>query len=60
MTWFGRGETEQLRRDLEQERLARLGAVAEIERLRAALDAVPVGIVLADEQGKQLLRTRAA
>ncbi len=60
MSWFARGEIEQLRRDLEQERLARLAAVAEIERLRAGLDAVPVGIVLADQQGKQLLRTQAA
>ena len=60
MNWFARGETEQLRRDLEEERVARLAAEAESERLRAGLDAVPAGIVLADEHGKKLLRTRAA
>ncbi|HAN34388.1 MAG: ATP-binding protein [Ilumatobacteraceae bacterium] len=60
MSWFARGEVEQLRRDLDHERVARGAIEAEIERLHAGFDAVPVGIVLADERGKQLVRNRAA
>ena len=60
MSWFARGEVEQLRRDLDHERVARGAIEAEIERLHAGFDAVPVGIVLADERGKQLVRSRAA
>ena len=56
MSWFARGEVEQLRRDLAQKQSAIIVVEAEVERLRAGLDAVPAGIVLADEQGRQLLR----
>ena len=60
MSLFARGELEQLRRDLAQvDALARASA-AEVERLRAGLDAVPAGIVLADEHGHQLLRNHVA
>ncbi len=60
MSLFARGELEQLRRDLAQSQSSGRAAAAEVERLRAGLDAVPAGIVLADEQGSQLLRNHVA
>lgn len=60
MSWIFRRETARLRRELELERAARLATEARMERLRAGLDAVPAGIVLADERGKPVLRNRAA
>ena len=60
MSWFARGEIEQLRRELEVERSLRAAAEATSERLRAGLDAVPAGIVLADHRGVTVLRNRAA
>ncbi|MEQ1701956.1 MAG: ATP-binding protein [Ilumatobacteraceae bacterium] len=59
MSWITRNDLDRLRRDVEQQQEALRVAKAEIERLRAALDAVPAGIVLADHDGKQVLRTRA-
>ena len=58
MSWIARDDLDRLRRDVEHQQEALRVAKAEIERLRAALDAVPAGIVLADQQGKQVLRTR--
>ena len=60
MSWIARGEIEQLRRDAARDQGARVAADAEVQRLRAGLDAVPTGIVLADEQGRQLLRNHVA
>ncbi|MGB8858829.1 MAG: ATP-binding protein [Ilumatobacteraceae bacterium] len=60
MSWFARGDSERLRGELEQERNLRLSAESEIEHLRAGLDAVPAGIVLADENARQFLRNKAA
>lgn len=60
MSLFARGELEQLRRDVAQAQSVGQAAAAEVERLRAGLDAVPAGIVLADEQGRQLLRNHVA
>jgi two-component system sensor histidine kinase SenX3 len=60
VSWFARGELEQLRRDLAQAQASGAAARSEVERLRAGLDAVPAGIVLADENGKQLLRNQFA
>jgi two-component system sensor histidine kinase SenX3 len=57
---FARGELEQLRRELAQAQSSGRSAEAEVERLRAGLDAVPAGIVLADEKGRQLLRNHVA
>jgi len=60
VTLFARGELEQLRRDLAQAQSSTRATEAEVERLRAGLDAVPAGIVLADEKGRQLLRNHVA
>jgi len=57
---FARGELEQLRRDLAQAESSSRAAAAVVERLRAGLDAVPAGIVLADEHGRLLLRNDVA
>ncbi len=60
MSLFARGEVDQLRRDLAEARSTGRAAEAEVQRLRAGLDAVPAGIVLADEHGRQLLRNHVA
>jgi two-component system sensor histidine kinase SenX3 len=57
---FLRGDTDRLERDLDLERSRRHAAEHEVARLSAGLDAVPTGIVLADGQGKVVLRNRAA
>ena len=60
MSFFARNELAQMRRDLAQSQSSSQATQAEVERLRAGLDAVPSGIVLADEQGRQLLRNHVA
>ncbi len=60
MSLFARGELAQLRRDLAQAQSVGQAAHAEVERLRAGLDAVPAGIVLADEHGRQVLRNHVS
>ncbi len=60
MSWFARGEVDELRRALAQEQAARRDSDAEIDRLRSAFDAVPAGLILADAQGRPVLRSRAA
>ena len=60
MSFFARGELRDLQRELALARSAGRAAEAEVERLRSGLDAVPAGIVLADETGQQLLRNHVA
>ncbi len=60
MSWFARGEIEQLRRDLEAERSLRTVAESTSERLRAGLDAVPAGHRAGRPCGVTVLRNRAA
>ncbi len=59
MSWIARDDLDRLRRDVEQQHVALAVAMAEIERLRSALDAVPAGIIVSDDQGREVLRTRA-
>jgi two-component system sensor histidine kinase SenX3 len=58
VSWFSRGDSDQLRRLLHLEQQRREAADAEIHRLRAGLEAVPVGLVITDEQGKVVVRTK--
>ena len=60
MSLFLRGDTERLQREVEQERSQRIAVEREVARLSSGLDAVPTGIVLADGNGKVVLRNRAA
>ncbi|HTH05602.1 MAG TPA: ATP-binding protein [Ilumatobacteraceae bacterium] len=60
MSLFGRREQEALRAE-GQRLLDRAGAAeAEAARLRASLDAVPAGIVVADERGEVVFRNPGA
>ncbi|MEI7548480.1 MAG: histidine kinase dimerization/phospho-acceptor domain-containing protein, partial [Actinomycetota bacterium] len=60
MKQFLRGDSDRLQRELHEERTLRAAAAREVGRLTTALDAVPTGIILADVQGKVVLRNRAA
>lgn len=55
-----RAEGARLRQELRGAQRALDEATAKAARLRAALDAVPVGIVVTDEHGRTLMRNRAA
>lgn len=55
-----RADGARLRQELRGAQRALEDANAKASRLRAALDAVPVGIVVADEHGRTLMRNRAA
>ncbi len=60
MSRFSRGDDGRLRQELDDAFAERDAALAEVERMRSALDAVPVGIVLSDRAGAVVLRNRAA
>jgi two-component system sensor histidine kinase SenX3 len=55
-----RAEAEALGRELREEKSRREAAEAESARLRAGLHSVPAGIVLADKDGRVVLRNPAA
>jgi two-component system sensor histidine kinase SenX3 len=57
---FRRSDDGRAREELADARTATESATAEAQRLRSALDAVPVGIVLAGRDGRVLIRNRAA
>jgi two-component system, OmpR family, sensor histidine kinase SenX3 len=58
VSWITRDTLDRLRRDLQQQQETQRVADAEIERLRSALDAVPAGIIVADQHGQLVLRSR--
>lgn len=60
MSWFGRRVTDSSTAELADERARREHAERQVARLRAVLDAVPVGLVIADPNGTVVLRTKAA
>ena len=60
MSRFTRSDDGRLRQELDDAITAQQAAVAEADRLRSALDAVPVGIVLVDASGSVVLRNHAA
>ena len=55
-----RDEHERLRRELADERERRLDCERRVATLEAVLEAVPVGLVLADRTGRPIVRTPAA
>jgi two-component system sensor histidine kinase SenX3 len=57
---FSRNDDSRLRQELAEAQRAQLESSAEGDRLRAALDAVPVGIVIEDGRGEIVLRNKAA
>lgn len=57
---FFRSDTERIRREVDDERSLRTQAERETARLAAALDAVPIGLVLVDESGRTVVRNQAA
>jgi two-component system sensor histidine kinase SenX3 len=57
---FSRNDDGRLRQDLDDAVRASDAALAEAQRLRSALDAVPVGIIIADRVGDPVVRNRAA
>ena len=60
MSRFGRADDSRLRAELESTQRELAVANAEVERLRAALGAVPMGIVVVDARGRELMRNGAA
>ena len=60
MSRFRRPPDDGTARDLSETRTKRAGAEAEVQRLRRALDALPVGVVLADDRGVLQVRNEAA
>jgi len=60
VTLFARADDTKRRTELAAAELAARTARAEADRLRAALDVAPLGIVIADEQGRVVLRNAAA
>ena len=60
MSRFGRADDARLRAELEAEQRERAVARAEGDRMRAALEAVPMGIVVVDRAGTELMRNGAA
>lgn len=60
MSIFSRGDDARLRGEAEALERARDAALAEAASLRAAIDAIPTGVVLLDPSGKVLLRNSAA
>lgn len=60
MSRFGRSDDTRLRADLEATERARADAAAAAERLRAALETVPMGIVVVDPRGNEVLRNSGA
>ncbi|MFM7685217.1 MAG: sensor histidine kinase [Actinomycetota bacterium] len=60
MSIFSRGDDARLRGEVVALERARDAALAEAESLSAAIDAVPMGVVLVDSTGVVLLRNRAA
>jgi two-component system sensor histidine kinase SenX3 len=60
VTLFARGDDTRLRTELDAVRLEVEQARAAEARLRSALGAAPIGIVVADERGQILLRNAAA
>jgi len=57
---FIRNDDTRLRHDLAAAEQASAAALAEAQRLRSALDAVQVGIIIADRVGDPVMRNRAA
>jgi two-component system, OmpR family, sensor histidine kinase SenX3 len=57
---FNRTDDTRMRQELDEAREAAVQATADAVRLRDALEAVPVGIVIADRNGNIELRNRAA
>ncbi|MEY4172972.1 MAG: hypothetical protein RI900_137, partial [Actinomycetota bacterium] len=60
MSLFSRGDDARLRGEAEALERARDAALAEASTLRAAIDAIPTGVVLLDASGTVLLRNSAA
>jgi two-component system sensor histidine kinase SenX3 len=57
---FTRGSDSRLQHDLDAAQLARTEAEAEAQRLRMALEAAPVGMMIAEKNGEILVRNQAA
>jgi two-component system sensor histidine kinase SenX3 len=60
VTLFARGDDTKRRNELMAAEQSARAAQAEADRLRAALDVAPLGIVIADERGRVVLRNAAA
>jgi two-component system sensor histidine kinase SenX3 len=60
VTLFARSDDSRLRADLAAAEMAVATAHAEAVRWRAALEVAPIGIVIADENGRMVLRNDAA
>jgi two-component system sensor histidine kinase SenX3 len=60
MSRFGRSDDARLRAELDDALRSRALAAVATERLRSALDAVPMGIVVVDAKGSEVVRNGAA
>ena len=55
-----KGELDRVRSERDQYRMASADAIEEIERLRSAFDALPLGVVIVDNDGREALRNAEA